>query len=332
VFGENSYLKTLRVQQYHDDHKLAWDTFCEVSNADTFLFQRDFMEYHKERFQDFSLLVLEDDTIVSILPAHLENNKVCSHRGLTYGGVVFKKHIGLKKSLLVFEAILKFLESQKISQLELTLLPKIYEKKGSDQLKYALFLTEAVLMSRDVISVIDLRLPVTLKSLRKRGVKKGEKEQLVIKQDNDFKSFWTEILEPLLQSQFQTKPVHTLEEILSLAEKFPKHIKQYNVYKEDKLVAGTTVFEMNDVAHTQYIAGNDDRQQLGSLDFLFYHLTTETYKDKNYLSLGTSNADAGKQLNVGLQTWKEGFGATAKAQETFLVETSKHHLITKALI
>ena len=325
-------MKTLTVHQYQSENKVAWDAFCKASNADTFLFQRDFIEYHQARFKDYSLMVISDDKLVAILPAHIENGKVYSHRGLTYGGVIFKKHCGLKDALLVFKAILEFLEANNIVHLELTLIPDIYQKKVSDHLKYSLFLTEAALVRSDVISVIDLQSPLKLKSLRKRGVKKGEKENLIVKQDNDFKAFWIEILEPLLQQQFQTKPVHSLDEIQFLAEKFPKHIKQFNVYNDDELVAGTTVFEMNGVAHSQYIAGNEDRQRLGSLDFLFHKLITEYLNTKKQVSLGTSNADAGKQLNVGLQSWKEGFGATTEMLNTYRLDTKNHHLIEKALV
>ena len=45
--------------------------------------------------------------------------------------------------------------------------------------------------------------------------------------ENSFKPFWNNVLIPRLQEKHNTKPVHTLEEIESLAIKFPENIKQF---------------------------------------------------------------------------------------------------------
>ena len=49
-----------------------------------------------------------------------------------------------------------------------------------------------------------------------------------------------------------------------LKQKFPKLIRQFNVYKNDILVAGTTIFETKYVAHSQYISGNDEKNPIVS--------------------------------------------------------------------
>jgi hypothetical protein len=52
------------------------------------LFHRDFMEYHSDRFQDYSLLIFEEDKLIAVLPANRVEDRL-SHQGLTYGGLVY---------------------------------------------------------------------------------------------------------------------------------------------------------------------------------------------------------------------------------------------------
>ena len=62
----------------------------EAKNT-TFLFQRDFMDYHRDRFEDYSLKVYKKEKLVALLPANINDNIVYSHQGPSYGGVVFTK-------------------------------------------------------------------------------------------------------------------------------------------------------------------------------------------------------------------------------------------------
>ena len=76
---------------------------------------------------------------------------------------------------------------------------------------------------------------------------------------------------------------------------FPENIRQFNVYQKDKIVAGTTIFETRNVAHCQYISGNEDKNELGSIDFLFYHLISEIFKNKRFFDFGISNENQGQK-------------------------------------
>jgi hypothetical protein len=40
--------------------------------------------------------------------------------------------------------------------------------------------------------------------------------KLVVKEENDFKQFWNKILIPNLSEKYQTKPIHSIEEIIKL--------------------------------------------------------------------------------------------------------------------
>jgi len=325
-------LKKYRVEKYRSENYDLWNKFVANAKNATFLFHRDFMEYHQDRFEDFSLLIFdESQNLVAVLPANVVDTTVFSHQGLTYGGIVTNETTKLADFITITKAILVFLKSQKIEKLQFKEIPSIYCQKPADELQYLLFLMQGNLVRRDVLSVLDLKTNFTFSRDRKNGIKRGIKSNLVVKESN-FASFWNEILIPNLAEKHQTKPVHSLEEIQFLHSKFPKNIRQFNVYQNDKIVAGTTIFETNLVAHSQYISGNSDKNELGSLDFLHDYLISNVFKDKKYFDFGISNENQGKNINEGLLYWKESFGARTITQDFYEVEIQNHTFLDTVLL
>jgi hypothetical protein len=325
-------VKQYTVKQYETKYYQIWNTFLSDSRNGTFLFHRDFMEYHKNRFEDFSLLIFEDKKLVSIFPANRAGETLFSHQGLTYGGLLFTEKTKLASVIAIYESVLKFLALQQIKNVQIKVIPSIYNKKPSEELLYALFLSEAKLIRRDSLSVIDLSKINTLSTLRKRGVKKGIAHHLEIKEVAFFEEYWKEILIPNLEAKHQSKPVHTVDEIKLLHTLFPKNIRQFNVYDGQKIVAGTTIFESDQVAHAQYISANETREFNGCLDFLFNHLIENVFKHKLFFDFGISNEAQGKKLNEGLSYWKESFGASTIVQDFYEVQTSNYRLLTSVMI
>ena len=74
-------MSNYRVEKYTKENRLAWDTFISGAKNATFLFARDFMEYHSDRFTDYSLLVYKDDLLYAVLPANIVGDKLYSHQG-----------------------------------------------------------------------------------------------------------------------------------------------------------------------------------------------------------------------------------------------------------
>ena len=325
-------MKNYSVKQYQENDYENWNGFIGQAKNVTFLFHRDFMEYHKDRFEDYSLIVLDDDKWVAVLPANRVDNEVFSHQGLTYGGLVYSDKVKLASVIEIFKSILFFLNSNKIKKVQLKLIPSIYHQKPAEELNYALFLLEAQLIRRDSMAVIDLSKPYTVSKTRKECIRRGIKNNLIIKEELNFKLFWEEVLEPNLDNKHQAKPVHSIAEIEMLQQKFPSNIRHFNVYQGDKIVAGTTIFISENVAHPQYVSGMGNKNELGSLDFLYHHLITSVFKEKRFFDFGISNEEHGKKLNEGLVFWKESFGASIIVQDFYEVETSKYNVLDKVLI
>ena len=320
------------VRQYQESDYGNWNSFIGQAKNATFLFHRDFMEYHKERFQDNSLVILDSDTWVAILPANRVGSEAFSHQGLTYGGLVYNDKIILASIVTVFKSILAFLNQNKIEKLILKTTPSIYHQKPAEELLYALFLAEAKLIRRDTLSVIDLKKEFSFSKIRKRGIQKGQKLGLVIKEENDFVSYWNEILIPNLANRHNAKPVHSLEEITRLKKDFPANIRQFNVYYKGKIVAGTTVFETETVAHCQYISKFEKDENLGSLDFLYDYFIHKVFAEKRFFDFGVSNEAQGKKLNEGLSYWKESFGASTIVHDFYEVDTINYSKLENILV
>jgi hypothetical protein len=324
-------VKTYQVRLYQPKDFDVWNTFISSAKNATFLFHRNFMEYHSDRFQDYSLLVLDGEKVVAVLPANKVKNVIYSHQGLTYGGLVLDNKAKLSSVLSIFKSVLQFLNENSIERMIVKTIPNFYLDYFSDELEYCLFIVQAKLNRRDSLSVIDLTKPYFISKTRKESIRRGLKNNLIIKEELNFELFWKEILIPNLNKKHQVKPVHSVEEIVKLQLSFPNNIRHFNVYDNEKIVAGTTVFYTDKVAHPQYISGNSDKNELGSLDYLYHYLLTEVFKDKNYFDFGISNEEQGTKINEGLLFWKESFGAKTVVQNFYEVETKNYFLLETVL-
>lgn len=309
-----------------------WDTFVKQAKNATFLFYRDFMDYHQDRFKDASVMVFKEDQVVAVLPANSEGLRVFSHKGLTYGGLLVEPKLKFKSILKCFRKVLEYYANEGFRDLELKIIPNIYNKYPSDELLYVMRIMNAELLRRDMLSVVQLNTPLTYSKDRKDGVKRAKKAGLTIKSDDIFDVFWNDILCPNLKNKHGVNPVHSLEEIKLLKKRFPENIFQFNVYDNQKIVAGTTIFVTDRVAHSQYISADDSKNKTGSLDFLHDFLLKDVFREKAYFDFGISNENNGLNVNSGLQYWKEGFGARAVVQDFYRVSIADHKKLDAILI
>lgn len=278
------------------------------------------MEYHSDRFIDFSLLIYDNNgKLIALLPANLQNNVLYSHQGLTFGGFLVDDKMKTETMLEIFDLLQVFSKNNLINKVIYKCIPYIYHQQPSQEDMYALFRHSAKLIRRDVTTTINLNTKIRYQEQRKRAVKKAIKNELIFKQTTDCTGYW-HILEETLMSQHDSKPVHTLNEIKNLINLFPNNIKLFVAEKEGKVLGGTLIFENDNIVHTQYLANSAEGRSVGALDFVIDKLINDIYKDKTYFDFGTSNEDAGKHLNNGLISQKEGFGARAVVHDFYELE------------
>lgn len=306
--------------KYDKSLKSKWDEFVDQAKNSHFIFKRDFMEYHSNRFVDYSLVFIDDSgEVQALFPANISDDVIYSHQGLTFGGLLFRESLGIALVIEIFEILLNFLKSKNIKKLIYKSIPYIYHTLPAQEDLYAIFKYNLDIYRRDVSSTVFMEEKISYHHQRSRGIKKAIKNNLIFEESSDYKGFWSE-LEEVLASRHGSKPVHNIDEIIRLSKLFPDNIKLFVARKNNKIMAGTVVFENKKIAHTQYLMNSEEGRNIGALDYVLHNLLSFIYKDKKYFDLGTSNEDEGRYLNNGLISQKEGFGGRAVVHDFYEIE------------
>jgi hypothetical protein len=309
------------IKKYSQDDYSIWNDFVVQSKNATFLFHRDFMEYHKDRFEDFSLLIFEEEKLRAILPANKKGNLVYSHQGLTYGGLVYLSRLKAAKIELILDEILFFLKESNINTFYYRPIPDFYFSDGNKEMDFFLVKRGAVLERKEMNLAVNLTVPLKISKSKMKHFRRIENLDLDIIEDENFDSFWKEILEPRLEEKFNVKPVHSKEEIEILRSKFPKNIRQYSAYRNDEIIAGITIFETKNVVKSQYGATSKKGEEFRALDFLFINLIHKyKRKGKQFFDMGIVGEENDSGYNHGLLTQKEELGCTVYNQDFYKIE------------
>jgi hypothetical protein len=303
-------VKNYTVRRYQSADFLLWNAFISTAKNATFLFHRDFMEYHADRFTDFSLMIFDGNQLISILPANKVDHQVYSHQGLTYGGLVFNENLGGEKVEEILETVLNFLKINHFSSFKIKSFPFFYDEDVNQNLDYFLWKNNAKIYERDMNLVINLKKNIRISKSKRKKYAQNLNLSLEFVKEESFEPFWNNVLIPRLWLKHQTKPVHSLNEITYLANCFPENIFQYSVYLNGEILSGITIFRDKNVVKSQYGATTENGEKYRALDFLYIKLI-EQYKNQfQYFDLGTVNSDFGKVYFKGLLKQKEELGAT----------------------
>ncbi len=307
------------IKRYNGENdQKEWDLFVKNSKQGTFLLERSYMDYHSDRFHDHSLMIYKNDKLYAILPGNEADHTFYSHQGLTYGGLITNSKATADDVCKVFAQINQYLKQQGFQKVIYKSVPRIYHQLPAEEDLYALFKEcRAQICARNISAVIDLQHPLKWYNIRKQGAKKATSQGIRIEYSEDYNNFW-ELLSTNLMQTYHAQPVHTLEEIRMLHERFPENIKLYVALQEDgKMLGGTLLYITPQVVHTQYISASEEGKQKHALDALFLRLIQHEYKDCLFFDFGTSNEDGGKILNTSLIYQKEGFGGRGVVYDTY---------------
>lgn len=313
-------MTNLRVVRYSAEHKGSWDDFIAKSKNGVFLFQRDYMEYHADRFPDHSLMFYDErGQIVALLPATVSDDVISSHAGLTFGGLVTDGGMKVGLMLDVFDAMIETLRAQRLRQLVYKTVPHIYHRLPAEEDMYALFRHGARLLQRDVTLTIELSARLPLSKGRKWALKQAQRTGLRVSRSFDFDSFMA-IAEHVLVTKYHARPVHTAAEMNLLAGRFPDNIKLFAAYQAAAMTAGVIIYEHERVAHAQYIGAGEQGHNYGALDLIMNYLINDYYASKSFFDFGVSNEPVPQYLNAGLIENKQSYGARAIVHDFYEID------------
>ena len=290
----------IEVKRYTDADADLWNKFNAESKNPLFMFDRNYMDYHRDRFQDHSLIFYEDEKLVAILPMSERENELVSHGGLTYGGFITDNKMKQHTMDECVTSLLQYAETEGFDRVYYKVIPHIFHEQPAEEDRYALFVQNARIEKIEASTVINLKKPLKMPKGRKAQISRARREGVIIEERSsatDFDEFIA-LENSVLSEHHGTKAVHTGAELKLLHDRFPENIHLYAAIYKNKIIAGTVIFEYAQVVHTQYMAADEVARQIGALD-LTISTVIDTFKEKKlWLDFGISTEDAFRYSRV----------------------------------
>ena len=307
----------MRIQKYSDSDRDIWNSFLNNSKNGLFMFNRNYMEYHKDRFVDNSLLFFDDkDKIISILPLSKKENALISHGGLTFGGFITNEKMKQHHMNELFSLIKDYMRKNNYSNFIYKAVPHIYHVQPAEEDLYSLFCNNAKVEKIEAATVINLQNKIKMPKGRKAQITRARREGVILEESTDFNSF-IELENEVLKEKHNATAVHTGAELKFLHENFPEQIKLFTGLLNGKIIAGCVLYIYDKVVHTQYLAANTLAREIGALDFIVSNLIEIYGQTKTWFDFGKSTEGNGSILNEGLISQKEGFGGRTFVYQTY---------------
>lgn len=306
----------ITVKKYSNTDLNDWNNFLLTAKNSLFMHNRNFMDYHSDRFIDNSLMFYDDDELLALLPANKYNDELISHGGLTYGGFISNSKMKEYKMIECFELLINYLKENNFNTFIYKTIPYCYYKNPAQEDLYALFRNNAQILKIEPSSVIDFRFPIKMPKGRKAQIGRAKREGVTIELSTDFNNF-IKLENSVLSEHHNTKAVHSGSELELLHSRFPQQIELYSAIYMNKMIAGAVIFIYENVIHTQYLAADDTAREIGALDYCISEIINKYSSTKQFLDFGISTEDGGKILNEGLISQKEGFGGRTIAYQTW---------------
>ena len=296
------------IRRYVPEYADEWNQFVAESKNGVFLFDRKYMDYHSDRFCDHSLMFYSDGRLLAVLPAHLSGDTLCSHNGLTYGGLVMSPRMTVVQTIHLFREMNDYLRSQGIRHVSYKAIPWIYHRLSAEEDLYALYHEcHARIVARDFATNIYLSAGLRWERVRRRGIVRARNAGVVVERSNHYEAFW-QVLADNLMNKYGVKPVHSLQEIELLHGRFPQNIQLYQAVREGKVLGGVVLYISSQVVHAQYSSASPEGKKLGVIDLLYDQIFKD-YRDYPYFDFGRSTEHPdGSGLNENLVFQKEGYG------------------------
>lgn len=306
----------IAIRPYTSNDLEIWDRFVQNSRMPMFMFERGYMDYHSDRFKDASLMFYRDNDLMAVLPASAHGEKIISHGGLTYGGMIYGEQMKQHTMLECFDAMKRHYGECGVKTIIYKTIPHIFHHSPAEEDLYALYRSGAHLLKVEPSTTVALKRPFKMPKGRKAQVSRAKREGVSVKESTDFDGF-IQLENSVLGERHATKAVHNSEELHLLKSRFCDNIQLWSAEWQGRMIAATLLFVYGNVVHTQYMAADESAREIGGLDLLIKTLMDGFAETKTYFDFGISTEDDGRFLNEGLISQKEGFGGRTAIYNTW---------------
>lgn len=243
-----------------------------------------------------------------------------SHPGASVGSFVVPESLSIADSMALADCLVTYAKGCEFDRIRITLPPTLYQRRLSNYMDFAFFKQNFHYVKRDITSILFLEesLETTVEKFRsshRRAVRKANEKGVLVRQSNDFDSFYR-ILEKNLNIRHGVTPTHSLEELKHIHELFPDKINLFAAYIDDTMVAGVVNFMVNNhVVLAFYISHDENYAEYRAVNLLFYSIFDWAVQAHfKIYDFGTFTVD--EEPNMGLGRFKENFGASGIFRDT----------------
>jgi hypothetical protein len=295
-----------------------WDEFVGRSSNGTFLHTRRYLSYHRDRFEDVSLLVhASDDDLVAVLPAARATDdsaaRAVSHPGITFGGLISGRSLRGERMVAALTAVTRALSERGFDDLDYRPVPSFARRQLGNEDEYAIYRLGGEQTRCHLSAVVDVARRPPVEAKKRNMLRKAERSGVVLQAGPEWLPAFWDVLSEQLRARFAAAPVHSLAEMTELAGLFPEQIGlRVATVGDQGVVAGALTYRYSDDAiHTQYLTSNDTGRRTAALELVCDSLIQDADSSgRRYVSFGPSTHEDGRVLNDSLYRFKHSFGAT----------------------
>jgi len=318
----------MEIIKYSEDWKEKWDKFVDESNNGTLFHLQKFFDYHaKDKFNFNHLIFVEKNEIVALLPGSLRGTKFESPIGASYGSIV-TKDIKFEKALEIVSTLLIYAKDNGITEFELTAAPVVYENKPNQNLDFAMlwlgfkyslhYISSAIKLNKDE-DIISRFQPTVRRNIRKTF----RDSDIRVEINERYNQFYPILLSN--KARHNVKPTHSLEELISLKELLPNHLKLFMLYYKDIPIAGSSMFFVNKTCALCFYNMLDyNYEHLKPIHRIMYEVVKySTDNGYSYVDIGVSQdtkAENPMTPSMGLIDFKEKFDAKTVMRNTLSIK------------
>lgn len=294
-----------------------WDRLCDSSLNGATIHTRRFLAYHGDRFIDRSIMLLNDNVLVGVLPAAIDPQHelaIVSHPGATFGGVVHSGYLRGAKMRESLDLILDFYRRHGYEYFTYKAIPRFYHQQPCEDDEYFLRFMGATVLTSSLNCVLTLGSASRLSSRKRRNLKKARDLHLSFDEFHRLAEFHSVLCDNLSRRHRRT-PVHSLPELVQLSAIMGENLKLCLATLDGQIVAGVVIFRSPRVWHAQYIAGTQQGFGLGAVDACLAHcLDAARLGGCEHFSFGISDDPETGKLNDTLYDFKAEFGGGGVVQ------------------
>ena len=257
------------IEYYKQNQKDDWDQLVKQADPFHFFFYIDYLNHQSYKFIDLSLVCRYNNEVVSIFPLSKENSQVISHSGLSFCEPIFKNRLSNIIRLEILEAYIKFLQAEGYKSLYIKIIPNIYKEYEDSLLLYWITINNGTSTKIEIGNYVSIK-NISPTKRRKRSFKNAIKNRLETLELNKFEDEDWKLVKDGLKNRHNATPVHTLEEINYLKERFNKQIELYRVFSIKELLGIMVIYKTKKIFHIQYSVSSELGLKLNAMDFRGY--------------------------------------------------------------